>query len=136
MRMNTLKDRIANWEILQTNVKPQLAESPQLTNDLTQLERVLADAKALEADRGGHVTALAASARERQALVDEGDAVFRRLTLALRAKFGPKSEKLFTYGVVPEKTRRRKATTVKAPPVVAPAGAKAAEAAEDPSASG
>ena len=135
MRMNTLKDRIANWEILQTNVKPQLPESPQLTDDLNQLERVLTDAKALEADRGGHVTALAASARRRQALVDEGDAVFRRLTLALRAKFGPKSEKLFTYGVAPEKARRRKTTEVKAPPVVAKAGAKAAETPEEPPAS-
>lgn len=129
MRMNTLKDRIANWGILETNVKPQLPESPHFTDDLTQLERLLADAKALEADRGAHLTALAAAARQRQIIMDEGDAVFRRLTLGLRAKFGPKSEKLFSFGVLPEKTRRRKARGTGEP---TGEREKAAEAAGEP----
>lgn len=108
MRLNSLKDRLSQWEILQTTLRPQLGEIPQLTEDLALLERILLDGKSLEALRGSLLESLAASSRTRKELMVEGDAVFRRMNLALRAKFGPKSERLLKYGVTPERPRRRR----------------------------
>lgn len=108
MKLNSLKDRLSQWEILLTTVRPEAGEMPQLNADLAALERILQDGRALEALRGSLLEALRASSRTRKTLVKEGDETFRRLSLSLRGAFGPKSERLLKYGVAPEKIGVRK----------------------------
>lgn len=117
---NSLSARIEAWTILQSNLKPQVEEVPHLASELANLERLLLEGKTLEEARTEHLRAIGARSRERKMVILEGDALFKRLTLALRAQYGPQSEKLFKYGVTPEKPRRRRAlgAGVEEPPVI------------------
>jgi hypothetical protein len=104
----TLKDKIAAWEILQASARTELADVSYATADLAELDRLIQASKDLEVQRGFHLESLSAGSRQRQELTQAGDETYQRLSLTLRAKIGPKSEKLLRFGVAPKKARRRK----------------------------
>jgi hypothetical protein len=108
IRTITLKDKIAAWEILQANAKTELADVAYAAADLAELDRLIEASKDLEVQRGFHLESLSAGSRQRQELTQAGDATYQRLSLTLRAKLGPKSEKLHRFGVAPKRTARRK----------------------------
>jgi hypothetical protein len=108
MRNITLKDKIAIWEILQASAKTELADVSYAAADLADLDRLIQASKDLEVQRGFRLESLAAGSRQRQELTQSGDDTYQRLSLTLRAKLGPKSEKLHRFGVPPKKARRRK----------------------------
>src|SRR5262245_2190756 len=110
MRNPTLKEKIARWEVLQTNARPHLDAMPHLTNDLTRLEQLTAAVKELEAKGSQHKAELLETSRTKRDLGQEGEDTYQRLNLALRAQLGPKSEKLHAFGLTPRRpTGRRKA---------------------------
>jgi hypothetical protein len=108
MHNATLKDKIALWEILQASAKTELADVAYAAADLAELDRLILASKDLEVQRGFHLESLATGSRQRQELTQSGDDTYQRLSLTLRAKLGPKSEKLHRFGVPPKKARRRK----------------------------
>ena len=110
IRTKTLKDKIAVWEILQASAKTELADVSYAAADLAELDRLIQASKDLEVQRGYHLESLAAGSRQRQELTQAGDETYQRLSLTLRAKLGPKSEKLHRFGVPPKKARRRKSS--------------------------
>lgn len=125
MRNPTFKEKVARWEILQTNAKPRLGDMPQLTNDLTRLEQLIDGVKDLEARGSQHKATFLETTRTKRDLLQEGDEVYQRLNLALRGQLGPKNEKLHEFGLTPRKASRRKGKTPgnggEAPPAVGPA---------------
>ena len=112
MRNPTLKEKIARWEILQTNAKPQLGDMPHLATDLTRLEQLITGVKELEARGRQHKATFLETTRTKRDLSQEGDQVYQRLNLALRGQLGPKNEKLHEFGLTPQRARlRRKGKT-------------------------
>jgi hypothetical protein len=133
MPSQTLKDHVANWELLQATAQPELSDMPHATADLTDLDRLIQAGKDLEVRRAALRESLAKTGRERRDLIQSGADTYRRLSLGLRSKLGPKSETLLRFGVAPQKTPRRSkgsgSTPVESQPPVIPAAptAKAAE---------
>ena len=108
MRHANLKEKMGRWQMLQDNLRPMLAELPHLTAELDVLEGFLAGGRELEAQQGVHKAAIRETNRKRGELEKAGGEAYTRIVLALRAQLGPKSERLLTFGVEPQKTVRRR----------------------------
>jgi hypothetical protein len=107
-------ERFSRWQLVVNNLK-ESAALPHVTEEIAQLEAMLAQARALQ-DR---YEDFRTQAREVLAELDQlgraGDEVRGRLGANLRGKFGFSSESLFRYGYKPNPaTRRRTATLAKA----------------------
>jgi chromosome segregation ATPase len=111
MATPSLKEKLANWEMMSSNLKAQLADIPHLTADQAALEHLVAEGQALAAQQGIHLASLRETNRQRFDLEKRGDELQDRLAGALRCQFGPKSPKLHEFGVKPRASRHRKPLT-------------------------
>jgi hypothetical protein len=111
MATPSLKEKLANWEMMSANLKAQLTDIPHLTADQAALERLVAEGQTLAAQQGVHLASLRETNRQRFDLEKRGDELQDRLSGALRCQFGAKSPKLHEFGVKPRAPRRRKALT-------------------------
>jgi hypothetical protein len=129
---HSLSERISRWQVLISNLKEESPTLPHVDDDLTQLEALLPQARALQ-DRYEHFRAQAREVNADLAeLVAEGDSIRGRIGANLRGKFGFASEALIRYGFKPQPKGRRRRNSKKAPqpepsPVPAAAGAVKAE---------
>jgi hypothetical protein len=132
MANHKLKDHVATWELLQATAQTELADMPHATADLTDLERLIQSGKDLEVRRAALRESLAKTGRERRDLIQSGTDTYRRLSLGLRSKLGPKNDTLLRFGVSPQKPPRRKSSgsTPVEQPTVTPA--KTADPASQP----
>jgi len=121
MRTNkhSFGEKISNWKVIHTNLEPKLAEMPHLTEMRQQLQGVIARAEALDSEAEINRQRRAEIARDRRALVREGDQIRSRAAAHLKGSFGFTSELLIEFGVNPVKPGRRRKKV--APPADAPA---------------
>jgi hypothetical protein len=106
----TVAAKVDRWQGLNNNFAPQVDQMPQFKDQFARFQTVLARAQALR-DRlkviqGDFNLAM----QERNELFGEGDELFTRLRLALKAVHGPKSGRLRDFGIKPLKTGRPRKT--------------------------
>jgi hypothetical protein len=110
----SLAEKFSRWGVTASNLREHLEELPHAAADLAEMDRMVAEARALE----GRQEALRGQAREisgeLKALAKEGEKLRARLRAHLQAKFGPTSEALRKFGFAPRRTPRR--TRVVEPP--------------------
>lgn len=117
-------DFVSDCDKTLTNVKARAAELPDLTAYITPLEELLVEAKAMGARQQALQSVKQEETRNLQAVIAKGREAVLRLRAALKAHFGPKSERLIEFGMRPSRKRPRTAEGgAKPKPVVDPAPA-------------
>ncbi len=103
----TLARRSSRWELLSVNVTPLLPVMPFLQKLVSELDSVIAEAKALDVEQEEARGRLQDIIHRRQSLEARGESVRRRTAAHLRGVFGFTSEELLKFGVQPRKTGPR-----------------------------
>lgn len=105
---NTFGDKISNWRVVNTNLEPHLQEMPHLQPLHTEMNGLIAEAEAHDAEQEaarGRFRELAAKKRD---IERRGQALRSRLSAHLRGTFGYTSKQLVQFGMNPLKTTGRK----------------------------
>lgn len=114
----TLAKYIADWELLSTALEPQLLEMPHLTGEAQQLDELINEAKALDAEQQSLRGRSLQTTRRRREVEAEGRDLRSRVIAQLRGKLGFENELLLGFGAVPRRKRRK--PPVKEPETPAP----------------
>jgi hypothetical protein len=125
----SLADFVTDWETLLKNVSDAAAELPNMDVYKGTLEQLLAkamDGIALSHARRGLKQQ---ETKERQELMAQGKDAAAQLRAAVKAHFGPRSERLLQFGMTPIRKRKKAPVqTVKEPtPAHPPAPAPTSE---------
>lgn len=108
--------RITNWELTNTNLKPHLAEMPQVQPLQLELEGVIAEGRDLDRRQEVARSQVQDLIHQRQDLEKRGEALRRRIAAHLRGTFGFTSDQLVQFGVNPRpRVIRRKKTDTQKP---------------------
>lgn len=128
MPKTSLADFVTDWETLLKNVSDAAAELPSMDVYKGALEQFLAkamDGIALSHARRGLKQQETKSLRE---LVAQGKDAAAQLRSAVKAHFGPRSERLLQFGMTPIRKRKGAASKSKKPkPADPPAPAPTSE---------
>lgn len=97
----TFAAKMAEWRYLVEHGRPLLAEAPHLTGDHAALEAAYDQAQALDAEAQMLRSRRKEVYQLRREAEIKGDELRARLAGALIHQFGPKSERLISFGVSP-----------------------------------
>ena len=100
-KAQTFAKRIVEWDLLIANLKPHLEEMPYLQEIVTELETLVATAKALDSQQEVARGVLQDAVHQRQDIEREGEVLRRRAASHLRGSFGFTSDDLVKFGVRP-----------------------------------
>jgi hypothetical protein len=132
MAKTSIAQAIVAWENALTNAKTEATEVPGIEGYTAPLEAILAEAKALTARLDMRKGVKQQETLDRNNLMKKGNVQVSRIRSAVRAFFGPNSERLIDFGARPVRPRSRKKSTERAaPPQVPPAAAPGPEVLED-----
>lgn len=106
-KSQTFAKKITEWELLNTNIKPHLAEMPYLQEIVTALEALIAEARGFDSQQEVARGQLQDLTHRRQAAEKQGETLRRRATAHLKGSFGFTSDELVRFGVRPRKTGPR-----------------------------
>jgi hypothetical protein len=104
MSKTSLADFVTDWEKLLKNVTDTAAELPDISVYKSALDPLLAGAKDSLA-LAARIGVKQQETKDRQALMKEGKEAASKLRLAIKAHFGPRSERLLQYGMNPLRKR-------------------------------
>jgi hypothetical protein len=104
---SVFSEKITNWDLLNTNMKPVLEEMPHLQPIQAELETLISQARALDGEQEVARGQLRELTRRRQEVEKQGESLRRRVASHLRGTFGFTSEQLIKFGVNPRPTRTR-----------------------------
>ena len=121
MSKTSIADAIVAWESALTNAKTGATEVPGIEGYTAPLEQILAEAKALTARLEDRKSLKQLDTVERKTLMKRGNVQISRIRSAVKAFFGPNSERVIAFGARPVRPRTRKASTEQAArPAAAP----------------
>jgi hypothetical protein len=127
MSKTSIADAIVAWETALTNAKANASDVPGIDGYIAPLEQMLADLKALSAGLISRVALKQQDSRDRKVLMQQGNIQLSRLRSAVRAFYGPHSERIIEVGGRPVRPKKNKAPVVpEEPPAVTPAGPEVA----------
>lgn len=106
-KSQTFAKKITEWELLNTNIKPHLAEMPYLQEIVTALEALIAEARGFDSQQEVARGQLQDLTHKRQEAEKLGETLRRRATSHLKGSFGFTSDELVRFGVRPRKTGPR-----------------------------
>jgi hypothetical protein len=109
----TFAAKMAEWRYLVEHGRPLLAEAPHLVGDHATLEAVYQQAQGLDAEAQRLRSRRKEVFQLRREAEIKGDEIRARLAGALVHHFGPKSEKLISFGVSPRPRAVRRTSTAK-----------------------
>jgi hypothetical protein len=115
MAKSSIAQSLVAWENALVNVKTNAPDLPNLAVYTAELEKILTGAKDLTAQLDSQKGKKQQLGKDRQTLMKEGTKAVTRLRLALKAHYGPDSERLIDYGARPVRPRSRKGGLVKSP---------------------
>lgn len=122
MARTSIAQAIVAWEKALTNAKTGATEVPGIESYTVPLEEILAEAKALTASLDKRNGMKQQETVDRRNLMQKGNVQVSRIRSAIRAYFGPRSERLVEFGARPVRPRTRKVSTEQAAlPQVQPA---------------
>lgn len=127
-KARVLSTIIRSWDLLNENVKPHLADMPQVQPLQGELQGFLDAARALGNEQEETRSKLRDVIRRRKEVERQGEIVRRRVEAHLRGTYGYTAEQLIKFGVKPRpRVVRRKAGKPEAPkaPPEAPQQAQA-----------
>jgi hypothetical protein len=128
MAKTSIAQAIVAWENALTNAKTGATEVPGIEGYTAPLEQILTEAKALTARLDMRKGVKQQETLDRKNLMQKGNVQVSRLRSAIKAFFGPNSERLIDFGARPVRPRSRKKSTKKSvPPQVPPAAAAGPE---------
>jgi hypothetical protein len=110
MPNNSQADVVTDWEATLTNVIANAAELPNLDIYKEPVERILREVKAKMAGSKQRRAVKQEENKELRELLVEGREAMAKLRAAIKAHYGPKSERLIEYGMRPQRPRRPKST--------------------------
>lgn len=116
MSKSSIAQSLVGWEAALANVKANAPDLPDLGIYTALLEKLLVEAKDLTAQLDSQQGKKQQLTKDRRQLMKEGTEAVSRLRAALKAHYGPKSERLIDYGARPLRSRGRKAPAEKNPP--------------------
>jgi len=103
-------------ELLNTSLKPQLADMPHLKEDSDNLDQLITNAKALDQEQQALTGRLREITRLRQESEQSSNDLRSRVAAQLRGKLGFTNENLLAYGITPRKRARKKPAQQDPPP--------------------
>ena len=119
MARSSIANSIAAWEKAVSNARANGMDVPGMDAYLTPLEKILADAKDLSARLDMRQGVKQQETKDRRALIQAGNVQVSRIRSAIKAFFGPNSERVIEFGARPVRPRTGKVQQAKAkPPVV------------------
>ncbi len=122
MAKTSIAQAIVAWENALTNAKTGATEVPGIEGYTAPLEQILAEAKALTARLDMRNAVKQQETLDRKNLMKKGNFQVSRIRSAIRAFFGPNSERLIEFGARPVRQRNRKKPAEKAAPPQVPEG--------------
>jgi hypothetical protein len=127
MPKSSIADAIVAWENAVANARSNAMDVPGMEGYLAPLEKILADAKALTARLDMRNAVKQQETKDRRDLIQAGRVQVSRIRSAIKAFFGPNSERVIEFGARPVRSRTKKVKQAKAdPPPVSPPVAPAA----------
>jgi len=119
----TLAAKIDKMQILVDNLAPKVEQMPGLKDQFTQLQAMLASAKALR-NRLKTLAADSADAMtQRNEMIAASEGLFQRVQLGLQSIHGPKSDRLHEFGLKPRRSGRPRKQAQAGPPTGNPGSA-------------
>jgi hypothetical protein len=123
MSKTSIADAIVAWENALANAKTSATEVPGIEGYTAPLEQILAEAKGLTARLEDRKAVKQQETVERKLLMKKGNVQVSRIRSAVKAFFGPNSERVIAFGARPVRPRSGKQPNEPAvPPQVSPAG--------------
>jgi hypothetical protein len=104
----TLAKLIADWELLDTALRPHLPDMPYLTDKATELQALIVEAKGMDTRQQDLRGSLQETVRQRQDLEKRGKDLHLRVAALLRGSLGFDNQTLLAFGLKPRRPRRKK----------------------------
>ena len=104
----TLAKLIADWELLDTALRPHLQDMPYLTDEATELQAFIVEAKRMDTWQQDLRGALQETVRQRQDVQKRGRDLYLRVAAILRGNLGFDNQELLGFGLKPRRPRRKK----------------------------
>ena len=120
MPKSSIADAIVAWENAVANARSNAMDVPGMEGYLAPLEKILADAKDLTARLEMRKGVKQEETKDRRALMEAGKVQVSRIRSAIRAFFGPSSERVIEFGGRPVRPRSKKVKQAKAIPPTVP----------------
>lgn len=121
MPRSSIADAIVAWEKAVANARSNAMDVPGMEGYLAPLEKILTDAKDLTARLDMRNGVKQEETKDRRALIQAGKVQVSRIRSAIKAFFGPNSERVIEFGGRPVRPRSKKVKQVKSePPAVTP----------------
>ena len=121
---NTFGDKLSNWKVTGTNLAPHLQEMPHLQPIHADLQALIAEAEAHDAEQEIARARFRELSAKRRDIERRGQRLRARLAAHLKGTFGDTSEQLIQFGLNPLKTvgrkrpeRKKKSAEAPAPPM-------------------
>jgi len=109
-------ERLSRSAVMVTNVRENLSEVPHLTDDVTELERMLGKGRVFESRQDDLRSQAQDNTKKMKVLISQMDKLRSRLAAGLKSKYGFTSETLLKFGVKVHRLPRRKAAAKTVPP--------------------
>jgi hypothetical protein len=122
MPKSSIADAIVGWEKAVANARASAMDVPGMEGYLAPLEKILTDAKDLTARLDMRQGVKQQETKDRRELIQAGKLQVSRIRAAVKAFFGPNSERVIEFGARPLRPRTKKVQKPKVapPPVTAP----------------
>jgi hypothetical protein len=106
-KAQTFAKKITEWDLLNANIKPHLADMPYLQDIVTELDALVTEARGLDGEQEVARGQFQDLTHRRQEVEKRGENLRRRAASHLRGSFGFTSDALVKFGVRPRKTGPR-----------------------------
>lgn len=122
MPRSSIADAIVGWEKAVANARANAMDVPGMDTYLAPLEKILADAKDVSARLDTRAGVKQQETQDRRALIQAGNVQVSRVRSAIKAFYGPNSERVIEFGARPVRSRKKKAqqAEVTPPPASSP----------------
>jgi hypothetical protein len=114
-KSKTFAQKITEWELLNANIEPHLAEMPHLQEIVTAMKALIAEAKGLDSEQELARGRLQDVVHRRQEVEKRGESLRSRAASHLKGSFGFSSDELVKFGVRPRPAGPRGQRKSKAP---------------------
>ena len=104
-RTKVFDTRLNDWQALVDNLKPHLAEMPNLAADHATLTGLIDQTRALQAEQDQHLASVREVVSQKNTLAKQAGKARNRLVAGLQSAFDHESDKLLEFGVKPRARR-------------------------------
>jgi hypothetical protein len=108
MATDSLSKYLGTWDMLTMNVKPRLAELPQLEPTVKELDAVIFEGRLLQGAQETHRKQLRETTQRSKELARRGRSLRNRLIAGLQSAYGVESFELLGFGINPRLQQQKR----------------------------